>query len=219
MGSRAHKLAGRRFKALKVIRLAGKAKSGNLLWLCRCDCGNEVVLRQSALEFRGQDSCGCLSMKRLSERSTTHGATKGHQRTREYKIWEGMKRRCLYPDEVNYKNYGGRGIKICHEWRHSFPTFLADMGPCPAPGFSIERKNNDGDYSKENCYWCGSRKVQMRNRRNTRKLTIGGITKPVAQWAEENGLSYNRLYWRMRSGFPESIILSPASFVGKHIKP
>lgn len=95
---------------------------------------------------------------------TTHGAAKGGRRTPEYNAWSAMRRRCLSPSCKAYPNYGGRGIQICHRWS-SFANFLADMGKRP-PGMTLERRNNNGNYTPRNCIWA-SYAAQGRNRRST----------------------------------------------------
>src|SRR5215510_2760970 len=116
--------------------------------------------------------------------------------TRVYKTWRSMKERCLNPKNPSYKCYGGRGIKICERWL-SFENFLADMGDKPL-GLTLERKDNNGDYTPENCYWATA-KEQARNRGTNRYLTYNGITKTLTEWAEEKGMSPAALARRLNA--------------------
>jgi hypothetical protein len=108
----------------------------------------------------------------------------GMSKTPTYSAWRDAIRRCHDPRDCNYKRYGARGIVVCERWRTSFPAFFADMGIRP-DGMSIDRIDNDGPYSPENCRWA-TRKVQSRNRRNTVFLTAFGETKPLADWADDS---------------------------------
>jgi hypothetical protein len=112
-----------------------------------------------------------------------------------------MKTRCLNKSSAFYAEYGGRGISICDRWMNSFESFLVDMGPKPE-GMSIERINNDAGYSPENCEWA-SKKTQARNRRGRRMLTVGGVTKTMAEWAEEHGISLRTVWERCNLGWSE----------------
>jgi len=171
-------LTGQRFGRLTILQTTGKDKHGNYLWLARCDCGNEATVISTAIKSGRTRSCGCL----LLERVTKHGeCSKIKGTTREYKAWAGMKCRCFYKKAPNYKNYGARGIKICDNWM-DFKNFLKDMGRCP-PGLTIERKDNNGDYSPENCIWA-SAGVQARNRRTNRLLSKGKVTMCLQDWSE-----------------------------------
>jgi hypothetical protein len=116
-----------------------------------------------------------------------------------------MHRRCYEPTNHQYYNYGGRGIKVCEEWR-SFEAFLKDMGPRP-PNHSIERLDNNGDYTPDNCVWA-TPKQQNRNQRRTIFVNYKGLTKPLIEWYEElqlkeKGLKYTTLYSRItKLGWP-----------------
>lgn len=135
----------------------------------------------------------------------THGATLNGGKTAEYAIWSSMKSRCLNPNDTHFADYGGRGIAVCERWRgpDGFVNFLADMGPRP-PGvgkggralYSIERKNNDGNYEPSNCVWA-TRAEQMRNRRTARLLTMNDETRTMAEWAAVVGLDQEVLRKRV----------------------
>lgn len=118
----------------------------------------------------------------------------------EYRCWWGMKHRCLYPNEVGYKNYGARGIKICDRWLNSFLTFYADMGPRPSPAHSIERLDTNANYEPANCVWATDTE-QGRNRRNNRLITYNGETACMIVWSERTGISYSALKFRLKRGW------------------
>jgi len=148
-------------------------------------------------------SCGCLA-KEIISRMQTGDFKYGEAETRsipEYKIWCNMKQRCLNPRNNHFDRYGGRGITISPEWIASFGTFLADMGPWPGTGYSIERVNNESGYCKENCRWATD-KEQARNKRNNRLITHGGKTQTMAAWAEETGLLLITIWTRIHKGWP-----------------
>jgi hypothetical protein len=111
-----------------------------------------------------------------------------------------MKKRCLNPSRPNYKYYGARGIRVCDRWLHSFEKFFEDMGPRPAPGYSIERRDNDGDYTPENCYWA-TWSQQARNTRRSRVITFNGETKILSEWADATGIPANTLCKRLSRGW------------------
>ena len=116
--------------------------------------------------------------------------------------------RCENESDNSYLNYGGRGITVSSRWRHSFETFVKDMGPRPE-GFTIERINNDGHYEAGNCIWA-SRKNQNRNKRNNRMLTGSGVTKTLAEWSETTGHSVQTIHSRLRRGWShDQAVFSP----------
>jgi len=115
----------------------------------------------------------------------THGRT----RTAEYRSWQAAKERCYSPGHVGYPSYGGRGIKMCDEWRNSFAQFYADMGPCPA-GHSIERLDFNGDYTPGNCVWA-TQAQQSKNRKNTVYVLFRGERITAREAADRFGFSFN----------------------------
>jgi hypothetical protein len=105
----------------------------------------------------------------MASSNVRHGQAANGKRTPEHRAWANLKYRCLNPNSQQYKNYGGRGIKVCKRWLLSFEAFLEDMGPKPNPSHSIDRIDNEGNYSPKNCRWATS-KEQASNKRNTRRL-------------------------------------------------
>ncbi len=127
---------------------------------------------------------------------TTHGRS----RTSEYNTWRAMIIRCELPCHREYSRYGGRGIAVCPEWRSSFSKFLADVGHRPSGEHTIDRKDNNGPYSPENCRWA-TRKEQQRNRSNNCLLTHLGFTMTASEWAEKIGISRTTICQRLKRGW------------------
>lgn len=152
-------------------------------WWCACSCGNEKWIGADKLAGRVTVSCGCVRREVVSASFRKHGQSR---RTPEYRAWAAMKQRCFNEGGPAYKNWGGRGIKVCDEWLNSFEQFFADMGRRPA-GTSLERENNDGDYSPGNCKW-GTRTEQSQNTRTAVRLTFKGETLCLSEWARRCGL-------------------------------
>jgi hypothetical protein len=137
----------------------------------------------------------------------------GEKRTRLYKVWRGMKERCLYSWHQSYKNYGGRGIKVCPEWSNSFVAFRnwamangydpnAKKGEC-----TIDRIDVNGDYEPSNCRWVNA-KVQCNNRRSNHLLTYNGETHTITEWSEITGLTYDTIIVRLKHGWSIEDVLN-----------
>jgi DNA-binding transcriptional ArsR family regulator len=129
----------------------------------------------------------------------THGEKVGGKPTTEYATWGSMKDRCLNKKSAVWKNYGGRGIKVCKRWQKSFLNFLADMGRRPGKNFDLDRIDNDGDYKPSNCRWA-TRSQNIRNTRANFLIQIGGVNKCAAEWAEQIGSDRHTVLQRYKSG-------------------
>lgn len=134
----------------------------------------------------------------------------GLSRTLEYRAWQQMRLRCLDPKHAAYPNYGGRGITVCERWLESPSAFVADMGRKPSPAHELDRRDNDGPYSPENCRWV-LRKVNDRNRRSNRLIDFRGERLALAGWAERFSISADTITKRLASGWSvEDALTTPA---------
>lgn len=154
-------ISNRKYGMLTAIRPVGKNEQGRMLWECRCDCGKIMVSTVSDITRGHTKSCGCLKREKSRCRMTTHGKSY----TRLYRIWVGMKKRIYNLNEAYYKDYGGRGLKMCEEWTDNFMNFYAwAINNGYADNLSIDRKDNDKGYFPDNCKW-STAKEQANNRR------------------------------------------------------
>ena len=182
-----------RFGKLRVI-IPITRKNGKLASHFLCDCGNFKTVTWDSISA-GTRSCGCLQHEKKFEYLITHGMSKSP----EYSIWCLIKRRCTNPKDKCFATYSKRGI--CQEWLNSFEAFYKDMGPRPSPEHTIDRIDNDGPYSPNNCRWA-TKPEQARNKSSNVNLTYQGKTQCLTDWAKEMNMPKLTLYSRLkRSGW------------------
>ncbi len=210
-------LRGERFGRLVIVGEGKKQlKAGpSFAYLCRCDCGTELLILPGNLKAGNQRSCGCWARDPNRKRNWVHGHKTGGKATKVYKAWESMNRRCSSPSDPGYKNYGGRGITVCARWSESFENFLSDMGQPPTTSryWSIGRIDNWAPYCPKNCRW-EYPKQQSRNRRphSHRFASAFGETKTVAEWLDDPRCIVTKaaLHQRLDAGMTaESAITTP----------
>lgn len=160
-------MIGKRFGRLTVIEESSIRKNATIYWICKCDCGTVTVpLNGTSLRNGTTKSCGCLSVDRLLERNHVHGMCK--PRTRLYTIWDNMKQRCGNSNRKEFKNYGGRGITVCDEWKNSFQAFYEwSIANGYADDLTIDREDVNGNYEPSNCRWVTLQEQQKNRRNNT----------------------------------------------------
>lgn len=188
----ASELTGNSFGGLTVKERVWPNTRGNTRWLCQCECGGETIVTAIQLR-RGTKSCGCLQRVRTSEAARTHGKSK----TPVYRVWCGMTRRCSDEKREDYHRYGGRGIRVCDRWL-AFENFYADMGD-PPRGMTLERRDNDGPYSPDNCKWA-TRAEQGANTSRVRRVTIDGEEMSLKAACVKLGISPGAAYQRLHRG-------------------
>ena len=196
---------GRRFGRLFVESEAGKGKNGEKLANCVCDCGNRKIVRVGDM-LRGRIvSCGCKLKEqnaKIGNTRRTHGCTD----TKLYIKWLDMKGRCNNPNNHTYKDYGGRGIKVCDEWM-DFQVFMEwALSHNYRDDLSLERKDVNGNYAPDNCEWIPFSQ-QAWNKRNTVFITYRNETKAMGQWAKELGVRYDTLRYRHQRGWSDEEII------------
>lgn len=170
-----------RWTVISVARIE-RVKNGTIkYWSCVCSCGTAGELTTSTLKTGHSKSCGCY--KRDHPPRRTHNRSKSI----EYRIWAAMIQRCTNKNNGAYHDYGGRGITVCEEWLNSFAAFFRDMGERPSPKHEIDRRDNSKGYSKDNCKWVTA-KTNQRNKRNNRLISYNGVSKTLAEWAQDTGL-------------------------------
>ena len=189
-------LTGLKFGNLTVISNYGKIK-GSTYWQCQCDCGKIKIMNHYNLLNGKSTSCGCLKGQKISKNKSTHDKTN----TKIYKLWLGIKARCNNINNPKYKNYGGRGIKVCNEWQNDFMSFYnwatnngynenAEYGKC-----TIERIDVNGDYEPSNCTF-KNLKEQANNRTTNVFIEYNGENHTLKQWSEILNLNYKAVFNR-----------------------
>ena len=178
-------LTGCIFGRLTVIKYLGKNKNNKTKWLCLCECGNEKEILACHLKSGAIQSCGCYGKEQRIKSITKHNL----RYTKIYNTWLNIKNRCYNKRNVQYNDYGGRGIKVCDEWLNDFMSFYNwSMGNGYKEDLTIDRINNDGDYEPSNCRWV-TVKIQNRNKRNNHLITYNNKTLCLTEWAEIIGVN------------------------------
>lgn len=207
---RVKNLTGQRFSRLLVVSFS-HIKNRNAVWNCLCDCGNECQVRGSRLRSGDTKSCGCFQI----EQSIKHAYIDGLSYHPLRKLYQNMISRCCNPNTKDYHNYGGRGITVCARWRESFANFLEDMGERPE-GYTLDRIDNEGSYSPDNCRWA-SLLQQSNNKRSNRYLFYNGKNLTMKQWSTLMGVNKVTVSRRIRAGWSiERALTQPVKTPRRH---
>lgn len=173
-----------------VVLSKSERENGRTAWLCRCICGNTKISTTHDLRDGSVKSCGCLKKDNMSLK------THGDSNSSEYKAWIAMKDRCYGINHSSRKLYYDRGIIVCDRWINSYENFLEDMGRKPCPSFTLDRIDNNGNYSPENCRWA-TIKQQNNNSRNCRFIEYLGHRRTMKEWSEKFNIGYHLLRDRL----------------------
>lgn len=196
-------LSGKRFGSLTVNEFLGRGFDRQAIWSTKCNCGNAGRCTQSNLVREAVTACRKCGNKKTGLATRIHGDSE----SREHKIWRSMKGRCSQKNDKAYYRYGGRGIFVCPEWKNNYADFLDDMGRCPSKFHSLDRINNNGPYSKENCRWA-TRREQMSNTRINVYINYCGARITIAEFSRRTGILYATALWRFHKGITGEQLLS-----------
>lgn len=189
-------LTGMNINGLTFVKRTNEKAGSTYKWVVECYCGVKFITNPTSVKLNKTLSCGCSRKKH------------GDSTTRLYGIWNGMRHRCLDKKHISYHRYGGRGIKVCEEWDKSYENFKEwAINNGYQEELSIDRIDNDKDYSPSNCKW-SSIKEQCNNRENNNRLTFNGVSKTVAEWSVETGLPYHTIHKRILHGWEVKDILT-----------
>ena len=196
-------LTGQRFGRLRVIKETEKRNrnGGNVIWLCECDCGAVVEVSSENLRRGATKSCGCYNRDIITKENPKY-------KRKLYSIYHSIKNRCRNQHDKAYKNYGGRGINLSDKWDtyEKFEQWAMDNGY--QEGLWLDRIDNDGDYSPENCRFC-TPKEQQNNKRTNIFVEINGERKTIQQWAEASGIKRATIERRIELGWNADDLLNP----------
>ena len=195
---KAEDLTGQKFNRLTVLCKDETSPTRNQKWICKCDCGKTCSVLAYNLKNGHSKSCGCLNSEKVTARNKAN-ATHGDTKTRLYGSWTCMWNRCTNPKCASYCRYGGRGIKVCDEWKDyfKFREWALSIGYDYNANLTIDRIDPDGNYCPENCRFLTTQQQSATNRHAVR-VTYNGKTQCLKEWAREYGIGYLTLYHRFR---------------------
>lgn len=199
------KMIGKKFGRWLILKRLDNDKRGGHVFKCRCLCGVIRPVDKTRLLYNLSRSCGCYQKEIVGALRRKHGMCK----TKVYQAWMSMKRRCYNKKVERYKNYGGRGIKVCAKWRNSFEAFYKHIGKPPTPKHQIDRINNDDDYKPGNVRWVTLKENCNNTRRTNKLLEYNGIKKTIKQWAKVLTISTVQLNYRLRHWPIEKALTTP----------
>ncbi len=186
-------IIGHKYNMLTPLYVSGRTSYKSLVYRCRCDCGKETDVIATHLTRGIVKSCGCLRGD-------------GRCKTLTYSSWMSAKMRCISKSDEHYKDYGGRGIKMCSMWLNSFDNFLSDMGERPSLDYTLDRIDVNGDYCPENCRWATNIE-QQNNKRNNHYIYYNGEKNSVASFARRFNIAGFRVFYGLKKGLsPDEII-------------
>lgn len=210
MPRKVENIIGRRFGRLLVVENLNVNSHGSKLHRCICDCGNIKDVPISYLKSKHTTSCGCL----VRELHTTHNLSQ----SRLYGIHQNMLDRCFRKNELAYRDYGGRGITVCEEWKNDFMSFYNwSMENGYSDELTIDRIDNNGNYEPSNCRWA-TKAQQARNTRKNVYFTYNGITKTISEWARDFGIPLTTFRRRIKQNRPLEEIISKERLKRKYEK-
>lgn len=207
-------ITGKKFGRLKVIKRMPNSKWNETRWLCQCDCGKQIVSTYGKLAYNHTTSCGCYSKELLIKNRTKH-----HLRKHKlYYIWSGAKQRCTNKKSKFFKDYGGRGIKVCEEWNNEENGFLNFYNWAIENGYTengdyrqytLDRIDVNGNYEPDNCRWV-SQKIQNNNRRSNRIIEYNGEKHTITEWCQIKNITRSTFYHRIARGWSlEKTLITP----------
>jgi hypothetical protein len=185
-------ITGQRFGKIVVLSIEKKDPRQGVFWLCACDCGQKTVAKGTAIRYGSVKSCGCGSreaaIRNFKDLIEKHRVPYPHSRKLK-DLRTNMLARCYDPSNNRWKNYGGRGIKVCEEWLNNSRRFYDwVMANGYEPGLTLDRIDVDGNYEPSNCRFVGMI-VQMNNTTRNRWLEWNGKSQTVSNWARELGVT------------------------------
>ena len=199
-------ITGQKFERLTAIKYM-YTKNKRPYWLCKCECGKEIITAYGNLKKGNTKSCGCLKHEIAINHYSNLNKQHRMKGTKIYSKWLWMKARCYKEHTHGYKNYGGRGIKVCDEWLHNFKNFYDwAINNGYSDDLTIERIDTNGDYEPSNCKWITNLE-QQNNKRNNRFIEYKGEKHTIAEWSRITGINKNIILDRLNNNWDTAEIL------------